>query len=103
MELKRGTTAWTEAARPLLIVPYGIETFIKLVVIPVSFAFNCTLWNWNKAIREKVDLTNKLLIVPYGIETSKAPFFRDGALAFNCTLWNWNKGELVFAQLPADF
>ena len=74
----------------LLIVPYGIETFLSGFVTFTRFTFNRTLWNWNGAepdIMELADTFNRtlwnwnsvythhstkdrlLLIVPYGIET----------------------------------
>ncbi len=67
MELKPQAQDTEALLRPLLIVPYGIETREYL-----------GMFTW------RVDL----LIVPYGIETIDVgvAYLLNGA--FNCTLWN---------------
>ena len=54
----------------LLIVPYGIETIINLLVTSRYHSFNRTLWNWNAC--------SGRLPAPW-------PW------SFNRTLWNWNR------------
>ena len=55
--------------RFLLIVPYGIETLLTIILLYRAESFNCTLWNWNNADKEEDAKSVYLLIVPYGIET----------------------------------
>ena len=68
MELKRNWVRIAFNCACLLIVPYGIETFVR--------------------IKFKVRV-GRLLIVPYGIETSyNSPVISLNTLTFNRTLWN---------------
>ena len=66
MELKHDYCTLARPSASLLIVPYGIETWV----------FICTL----RQVR--------LLIVPYGIETRSMGNTVSSFLSFNRTLWN---------------
>ena len=66
MELKLATFNPSATPDKLLIVPYGIETKMWI------------LMNGRKS----------LLIVPYGIETTFDKIIIEAVLPFNCTLWN---------------
>ena len=88
MELKRKHARPTPSGSVLLIVPYGIETFIfpnfkyifyQLLIVPYGIE---TL---------SVRMSNSgltLLIVPYGIETLVVRLCVRFLRAFNRTLWN---------------
>ena len=66
MELKHSSSPLVCLRRSLLIVPYGIETWILNVIL------QCLC----------------LLIVPYGIETIELDDPATAFMAFNRTLWN---------------
>ena len=63
---------WLIECFTLLIVPYGIETLLTEIHDCIGVAFNRTLWNWNDFSSYTKVNADTLLIVPYGIET---PFF----------------------------
>mgnify|MGYP003215757381 CR=1 FL=1 len=65
----------------LLIVPYGIETYIAS--------------HWRNRYR--------LLIVPYGIETLMWMIHSSSVPTFNRTLWNWNKRTVVLSSVLFHF
>ena len=112
MELKPVLTLYSQFRTRLLIVPYGIETWVAVIRQHYPVSFNRTLWNWNSdglylrsvccillivpyGIETKENGSNhsgcrQLLIVPYGIETAEMLSTKDLIFAFNRTLWNWN-------------
>ena len=111
MELKLIFSNLLIHALALLIVPYGIETCVKIskqyslisfnrtiwnwnnlssLFLSKKTAFNRTIWNWNSLTTWKTFRRASLLIVPYGIETEDLLLRPVGQSPFNRTIWNWN-------------
>ena len=87
MELKLVTVYSPLLLVDLLIVPYGIETRVKL------FYCLCNLllivpYGIETIIRSPSYSVTRLLIVPYGIETFESSAHDVSSKAFNRTLWN---------------
>ena len=55
----------------LWIVPIGIETILDQSMKGLQYPLNCTYWNWNSTKASKEVWGIKLWIVPIGIETQK--------------------------------
>ena len=88
MELKQHSRVDEVNHRTLLIVPYGIETFIyqlagfscnKLLIVPYGI---------ETTITQTTCKISFLLIVPYGIETRSTTVNSKQSGSFNRTLWN---------------
>ena len=87
MELKQQNEMCKTAVRRLLIVPYGIETWIlassatsqRLLIVPYGI---------ETSLRTHARIFASLLIVPYGIETKYARRKPRAPGSFNRTLWN---------------
>ena len=88
MELKHDYCTLARPSASLLIVPYGIETWvfictlrqIRLLIVP--YGIETCLAPFVGIVRYG------LLIVPYGIETRSMGNTVSSFLSFNRTLWN---------------
>ena len=87
MELKLFIGFYSISFVILLIVPYGIETWERIMA-----EYRCDLLIVPYGIETKMtraySFVAELLIVPYGIETYSRCAGSGSALAFNRTLWN---------------
>ena len=88
MELKHWMNVASIYEDPLLIVPYGIETY---------YITNLKLWNYLLIVPYGIETAvlwpyggarMGLLIVPYGIETKAVTGYSQSTDTFNRTLWN---------------
>ncbi len=66
MELKHFSRRRFGTVSDVLIVPYGIETYVT----------------------QEIQALDNVLIVPYGIETCRRFGVRNRESCVNCTLWN---------------
>ena len=88
MELKLARYVGAYREIYLLIVPYGIETTIRIRAVKINILL---IVPYGIETRDKLKVTtsvNELLIVPYGIETKFCASSVLSANAFNRTLWN---------------
>ena len=96
----------------LIIVPYGIEMYLRTRPIYFIQTYNRTIWNWNAQRRQlracrpgliivpygiEIQLLDALpsfilylIIVPYGIEILDRQAKQRNSTPYNRTIWNWN-------------
>ena len=79
----------------LLIVPYGIETYI-LYASPITWYLLIVPYGIETCFFKILCLLDSLLIVPYGIETNPLRAYDCFYGTFNRTLWNWNISKIIW-------